>query len=446
MTLQDLVVTPIWLLILYALAYAIRPSVTTRDTRKYFIPALTVKFVGAIGVGLVYYFYYKGGDTINYFDHGSKWIWEAFNDSPIKGLKLIFANGIHYADTFEYSSKIWFYTDLPSYFVVRAAAALDILTFHTYSATAILFAYISFFGLWFMYKSFVDLYPKLSLEFAISIFFIPSVFFWGSGILKDSITLGALGWAVYATHHVFIKKRRLVLSLFILVIALYTIYSIKVYIVLCFVPTLILWIGQRTVKRIRNQLIKYAVLPIVLVIIGFSSTLIIRTIGQENSRYSIDSISKTAEVTARWINYVSDLEGGSSYTLGDFDYSTTGVIRKIPSAIGTTLYRPFLWESSNPLMLISSLEALVVLILTLQLLFRVRNFKVILRMNSYPDVLFLVVFSLMFAFAVGITTYNFGSLVRYKIPLLPFLLSGFFIIKHVSKQKRSKWLTKELKY
>ena len=37
-----------------------------------------------------------------------------------------------------------------------------------------------------------------------------------------------------------------------------------------------------------------------------------------------------------------------------------------------------------------------------------------------PNLVFCLVFSIIFAFAVGISSYNFGALSRYKIPCLPF--------------------------
>ena len=46
-----------------------------------------------------------------------------------------------------------------------------------------------------------------------------------------------------------------------------------------------------------------------------------------------------------------------------------------------------------------------------------------------------VVFSIFFAFSVGLTTSNFGALVRYKIPAVPFYLSAMLILYHRNKQK-----------
>jgi large-conductance mechanosensitive channel len=51
-------------------------------------------------------------------------------------------------------------------------------------------------------------------------------------------------------------------------------------------------------------------------------------------------------------------------------------------------------------------------------------------------VIFSLVFAFSFAFFVGISTANFGALVRYKIPLIPFLMASLFII--IRKYNREK--------
>ena len=109
MSLQDLVVTPVFLSLVYLAAYLVRPWVTNEDTKRYFIPALTVKIIGAIAVGLIYQFYYGGGDTFAFHTHGSRIIWEAFMDSPMKGIDLLLA---HYFILQEYgiseiNNPIW---------------------------------------------------------------------------------------------------------------------------------------------------------------------------------------------------------------------------------------------------------------------------------------------------------------------------------------------------
>ena len=45
-----------------------------------------------------------------------------------------------------------------------------------------------------------------------------------------------------------------------------------------------------------------------------------------------------------------------------------------------------------------------------------------------PYQLFCMIFTLILAFGIGLSTANFGALVRYKIPFMPFFVSMFFIM------------------
>jgi hypothetical protein len=433
---KDLVVTPIFIFLILTAAFLLRPLVTDSINRKYFIPALVIKIIGAIAVGLIYQFYYEGGDTFTYFSYGSKYIYEAFMDSPVTGIKLIFASSEYQPDTFQYASKIYTYGDSASYFVVRVAGVFDLLTFNTYSATAVLFATASFSGVWALFLVFYREFPRLHFYLAIACLFIPSVVFWGSGLLKDTLTLGALGWATYSVYQIFIAKRKWALFTFILLINAYVVYVVKIYILICFIPAAFLWVFTRYIAKMQNLMLKILIAPVFLTMAGISGYYAIKEVAEENRRYNLETISKTAEATARWIHYVSVREGGSAYTLGDFDYSTAGIIRKFPQAIWVTLYRPYLWEAHNVVMLLSAFESLAMLALTLMAIFKTGFLRFFRFAINKPILLFCFAFAISFAFAVGISTYNFGSLVRYKIPMMPFFISALFIMPYLAKSDR----------
>ena len=46
-------------------------------------------------------------------------------------------------------------------------------------------------------------------------------------------------------------------------------------------------------------------------------------------------------------------------------------------------------------------------------------------------------YSLVFALFVGATTLNFGTLVRYKIPAMPFYLISIFLILDLNRKKKN---------
>ena len=440
MGIQDLLITPLYLAFIYLIAYQVRPLYTNKKTLPYFIPALTVKIIGAIAVGLIYQFYYGGGrpsgDTFMYFKE-AKVIYDAFFESPWIGIKLLLSKGgTPIPELFIYSSKMYWFRSPTEYFVIRMIAAFGIFTFYTYSSVAVLFATLSFSGVWALYRSFCKLYPRLYQEFAIAILFVPSVFFWGSGILKDTITLGALGWAAWAIVRIFFEKKGIGVAVTILLLSLYTIYSIKIYILLCFVPAAILWVFIGNAEHIRSPILRILTLPVLLGLSGLLGYFAMVEIGEDNAQYSLDAMLNTAEVTATYLAQVSERQQGSGYTLGDdYDFSPAALARKFPLAVNVTLFRPYLWEAYNPVMLLSALESFATLVLTLMVVYKAGPGNVFKSFAAEPVVTFCLVFAIMFSFAIGVSTYNFGSLVRYKIPMLPFYLSAMFIIRYVSTRR-----------
>jgi len=114
-----------------------------------------------------------------------------------------------------------------------------------------------------------------------------------------------------------------------------------------------------------------------------------------------------------------------------YDASWLGLIKAAPVALILTLFRPFLWEGSGILMLVSAVENLVVLVLSL------RAFLILIRERSTfssairsPMFLSCLAFVILFGFAVGLSTPNLGSISRYRVPLIPFLVGTLTIIEH----------------
>lgn len=438
MELRDLIVTPVIILLVYMVAFLVRPSMTDEINRVYFFPALTFKIIGALALGFIYQFYYGGGDTYSYHSSGSRHIWNAIMDSPSDGLKLLFADGSDSPPkgTYDFASKIIFFNDPSSYFVVRVAALFDLITFSSYSATAVLFAAFSFFGMWLFFLAFYEAYPHLHRWIATAAFFIPSVFFWGSGLLKDTITLGCLAAMTYTVVKLFIHREIKVKYILLLLICSYIIFGVKKYILLCYLPAMLMWIFAGHFTRIRSMAVKIMLLPFVAsAVVGLGYYAVIK-IGEDDPRYSLDKIAVTARVTAYDIGFYTGKDAGSGYSLGELDGTFTGMVKLAPQAINVSLFRPYLWEVKNPLMALSALESFGFLIFTVFALYRSR--KVLGRAAGDPTILFCFVFSITFAFAVGISTFNFGTLTRYKIPLLPFYLVGLVLLLDYSNRDKYK--------
>lgn len=355
-------------------------------------------------------------------------------NSPTKGIRLLINDGQTYHDIYKYASRILFFTDPQSFAIVKISAIFDLLTFSSYSSTALLFALVSFVGMWMFFLTFYEQYPQLHRWFAMAAFFIPSVFFWGSGLLKDTITLGCLGVATYQVYRIFIKKKFGIRHIVLLAVSLYGIYSIKIYILLTFLPAAIVWVFLANLDSIRSPVLRIMLAPFMITCaIGLGYFAMLKA-GEDNEKYSLSNVAKTAQVTAYDIRYYTGRDAGSGYSLGELDGTFGSMIRLAPQAVNVSLYRPYLWEVKNPFMLLSALESLLLLVLTLYIIVK-KNIGLTTSISNM-NVLFALIFSIAFAFAVGVSTYNFGTLVRYKIPLLPYFLVALILIWHHSKRDK----------
>ena len=109
-----------------------------------------------------------------------------------------------------------------------------------------------------------------------------------------------------------------------------------------------------------------------------------------------------------------------------------------PQAIATALFRPLPWEAHNPIMLLSALEATFFLLFTLRIFWRTGVVATIKFVVTTPVLVLCFLFSLIFAASVGINSGNFGTLVRYKIPMIPFYLSGLYILQSMLDAQQAK--------
>lgn len=434
----DLLLTPLYILGAYAYGYWVtKKNIQKRPEYAYFTKGLMVRIFGAIALGLVYFFYYSGGDTTNYFQTSSAYAKLFFKDQESFWIGWLGNAKEHYF-TFDESTgyPVYWARDHHSFFVVRLLIPIVTLGFHSYFATAVLVACFTYGGLWKLYQTFLQEFPDLKKEFAIACLFIPSCVFWGSGLMKDSFTLSAVGWFTYAFYHLFIKKHRKFSYGFYLFVSAFIILAIKPYIFFALLPGSILWLSNNMVKKINHGFVRLIATPIILSLGAIAGYVALDQMGENLGQYQLDNVLDKAVVTQK--DMKAEYYGGKTYDIGDFDASIVGVISKAPIAIFSGIFRPGIWDVRNPVMLISSLENSYLLILTLFLLIKLKFFGFFSLIRKNPMLLFCMLFSLFFAFSVGLTVANFGSLVRLRIPELPFFVAGIFMLKHLYENQSGK--------
>jgi len=436
LSLVDILVPAVLLLLFYFIGKkAQHRHIESEPYYKYFVPALFVKVLGGAAVCLVYAFYYSGGDTTGYY-HDNTCVVNLFMQQPMAALRYTFA---------EITTQNWFdfnyQTDWPYYifdshavWVTKFTWVLSLITFNSFIGQTMLLSFLTFFSMWRLYKIFVMEFPAIQKGLAFAILFIPSVDFWGSGLLKDTITLSAAAIFTTSVYYIIKLKRSYMVNTLYLLFAAWVLIKIKPYICFALMPGTLIWLASYQLEKIKNKVLKSFFTPILIVVAIFFGVILLKNMGTSLGSYSLDTVLERAAISQQELK--KDIYQGSSFDIGEFDPTVSGVLSKAPIAIGTALFRPFIWETYNPAMFVSGIENLGILIFTIYLLIQLRiiNFFRLLTKNHL--LFFSFSFSIFFAFSVGLSSSNFGALVRYKIPAIPFFVSTLLITSYYYQSKK----------
>ncbi len=437
LTIEDFILFPVYVFILF--------KIHTQIAKKYIDNAILLtyfKYGFWIKIFFVVVFtllarFVIGGDSISLFftqgKHFANLIKQDFSN-----ISLLFTNGGAEINALAEEDYKGYLAIESNYLAVKICAVICFITFSKYLIINLIIGFIVFLGSWQLFLFFYTQYPKLHKGFAFACMGIPTLILWSSCISKDAICIASLGFFTKAVYDIAREKKKITRNIAIAVIAVYLLYTTKSYIALSYLPFFLLFILVKAINKNNNlfvRIILKVTIPSILIglilyfIILQDSFLIDYTSEQTLSRISSTQNSFTQQ---------SNEMDGSFFSLGDFDGSISGLVMMAPKAIVATFFRPFIWESRNLTMLLSAIESTLLLLFTLSLFFSMRGFVTFFS-TLFNDALvfYCIAFSIIFALFVGSSTFNFGSLVRYKIPCIPFIISGLIIIKSkITVQKK----------
>jgi len=432
----DILGVVIYLPIILIVSFLIKNrNIGANPVYKYYIPGLIAKIIGSITFCLVYALHYKGGDTVNYYM------------SSLAMNNLMMYNFDHYWDLMT-GGRFWYFNmvtgvpakymfdDPQTFFVVRLANPLIWFGFKSFVTSSILLSWLTYAGIWRFYLMFNEIYPKLHKRLAYAILFIPSPLFWGGGISKDTFAYTSTLWLVYCFYMIFIKKNKVFINILIGIVNILLLLNIKPYIFIVLFPLLLTWLLYHPISRMKSHFLKVAMAPAILIIgllLGTTGlTLMSGSLGQYST---YDKIITKAQVTQE-DHLREEAYGTNNYDIGTFDGSLGSMLSVTPLAIFTGLYRPFIFEAKNFVMFMSGMENLYLMFLTFLIIFKTGLIKAFNRVISEPLLLLSVLFTILFSLGIGISAANFGALVRFKIPLIPFFTSAIAVM--VAKYQEEK--------
>jgi hypothetical protein len=429
----DFLLLPVYIFILYKIAkyYQNKYYANEPETSKIFIWGFWAKIFSAVLFALITEYYFKNGDTFIYSEEGSKLFkWSLQNPA---NLSYIFSP----AENFDTLKALHNDTDNPgftgfegNFMPIRFVAFLSFFCFNKYLILSVFFSMFSFIGLWKLYQSFSFFYPNLIRVLALPFLFLPSVLFWGSSVLKDPICIGCMGWLLSGFVNILFKKKAVLQNSIIIALAGFIIYLTKAYILLAFAIGIILWLAGALKQKIPNKIIRKLTFPFMLTITIIGIIFLLDNIQEALGRYALDNFAENVKLSQQNYAISEDAAGGSYFEIGEIDPSLGGMLTVAPKVINAVFYRPYVWESKNLMMLFLAIESLILLVFTIYTIAKLRFFRFWSIVFGEPLVLLCFSFSIVFGFAVGITTPNFGTLMRYKIPCIPFFVAMLIIAKN----------------
>ena len=443
----DLLLTPIYIFILYLFFRRIRKKYKDPLLQKYHRQGFWIKIFACILFILYYSYLTEGDSTVLYQLEGNNLYHLILKNAD--NIKYIFHKGKDFdLSLVKAPGNEGYFREEGNFMVIRLDAIFSFISFGSYAVINLFFACLAFSGLWKLFLFFYEQKPKMHKQFAISILYFPTLAFWSAGLLKDTLCIAALGWLTYSLYGLLYKRKSIVKNSVIIFISVYFLITLKVYILLAYVPFFILFIILKNTQVIKFKFFRYLFAPALIGLSIYGFTQILSSYNEELGAYAVEDVTSSISHLNEAIEVRSGREdAASNFSLGaQYDGSFDGLIKIAPVAIATTFFRPFIWEAHKISQFMAAIESLVLMFFTLYVLFKTGLFRFMKLILTDPLIMYCFLFAVVFGLFIGASTLNFGTLVRYKIPCLPFYAISLFLIyekvKVVSAKKTLKKTSK----
>ena len=426
----DILIVPIVLIILFVYGNFLKKK-QAPILQKYFTVGLILRMVGTFLITLITQLYYGYGDTYLYYQNTIAlrklmiqdplaWVNVLFTDpsnettSMLKYVDIVSDYGIGARNVFK---------TLENASVSKIGSIINIICFDSYLGISLFVGLLSFLGCWFIFKTFTHIYPGYEKQFAWYCLYLPSLWFWGSGLLKDPICLFALGILL---HSIFIKHSTFIVRIAIIAMAIFLLLNVKAYIFYSFAIAFALGISIENFKRL-SMIGKGFSFLIFLVAIAFLFPIIVG--------YITDTLNDIITDSKRYVDlYESIKQEGDSTIIPILDPTPFGFFKFCLEGLWSVFMKPYLWNVNKPIYLFVAAENLLIW----YIIFRKIEMKNFLFMKNYRLLTyFSISFFIVLGIIVGTNAFNLGTVSRYRIPTLPFFFAGLFTLKLANSKKNA---------
>lgn len=394
-----------------------------------------VKIAAGTALWYVYTYLYTDratADIYKYFDDGNV-MFSALPAHPGDYLRMLFGVGNdakHFDDGYYLVMNNWYrayegnlYND--AHTLIRFNAFVRLFSFGVYHVHTVFACFFGTIGLVALYKAFIPWLAGHARGLTAALFLLPSVLFWASGPIKETLLFFGLG--LFLMNAFRALEGRLGLGGWgVLLLCTLLLFVLKFYVLLSMVPALFA-LGWCRRTGGRRPWMKFAAVYAAFLLAGLNSALL----------YPGFDMLEVLWVKQRdFIGMARAVSSGSLVEVTPLEPTVGSFLRQAPHALYMTFLSPLTMVRNGALGLMSAAEnVLLVALVVLAFRYRRRWADV-----DVPLLLFSLGYCLLLGLVIGWTTPVIGALVRYRVPLLPFFCIALFTLTDPAKLPR--WLSR----
>ncbi|OKL39413.1 hypothetical protein [Pontibacter flavimaris] len=413
------------LLLLGGLVWWLCRQAWAQEIKPYFWPALGLKVLFALAFAVFRYSYAASSDT-HVYQAASVQLLEYAQQNPVGYLKFLLTNQFE-SEALQASLPFTEYPDFTnSFFFIKLLSVLNLATAGQYYLNNLYLALFSFWGSVYLVSGLARVLPKYKLAAVMAFLFFPSVVFWSVGVMKEPVMFGSMCWLIGVALAFAHGHRLSVWGWLLLPLQLYLFIKIKLFYAALLLPLLLAYVLVQRLKVYFKPLQLLRTQLLLLLVLAGMAVLVVMW---QRSVFNPDFILWNLE------NNYSSLLHRSQHAphidLGNLEPTLSSMLLSYPEAALSSIYRPFIGESWKPLYLLSALENLLLLLLTGMAMASAFRKEAGIKIELLHVVL--LVFILVMAGVTGLSTPNFGTLSRYRLVYLPFLV--YLLLQNVYAQR-----------
>lgn len=378
-------------------------------------PQLVIIFLLKVIVGIFYGWMgiYYGGlaqmlDTWSYHHNGII-EYQLLGSDPHEYFTNLFHNP--YPDGIQnfFGSSDSYWNDLKGNAFIKVLSVFDIFSFGHYYVNVIFYSFTTLFGPMAVYKVMTDVFPGRKTAILLSVFFVPSFFYWSSGVGKEGLIFVGISLIVYHIYFGNKEKKFGIKRVSGILLGLLILLLMRNFLVVIIIPAIIAWV-------LANKFPRYGLGCFIAVYIFFS--ILFFTLRYINPRF--DFPKAVVEKQQAFIQ----IKGNSSIPIKELKPNAISFLSNIPQAITLSAIRPYPGDVRHLLSLAAAIEInLLLLLFIIFVIYRKRDIII----QSKNIIYFSTFFSISLLLAIGFSVNNLGAIVRYRsiiIPLLVVLLAA----------------------